>query len=248
MTPSAGAARSEEAEVPSGHAPGHAGSGEFPDPVSRPTVLGVAGGSGSGKTTLVEKIVTGLAPIPVCLLHHDSYYRDHPELDLEQRERINYDHPESLESSLLAAHLRSLLAGNPVEVPVYDFARHRRTRETRRVSPAPVIILDGILVLADHQLRDLMDTRVYVETDADVRFIRRLLRDTTERGRTLDSVVRQYHETVRPMHLEFVAPSRRHAHVVVPWDRDNRVAVAMLVAHVRARVRRSAGMPPEAGG
>jgi uridine kinase len=204
-------------------------------------VLGVAGGSGSGKTTLVRQIVEGLTSVPVSLLHHDSYYRDHPELDIEERERINYDHPDSLESSLLAAHLRELLAGRTVDVPVYDFSVHRRTERTRRLGPAPVTVVDGILVLAVPELRELMDIRVYVETDADVRFIRRLLRDTTERGRTLDSVVRQYHETVRPMHLEFVAPSRRHAHVVVPWDRENHVAVAMLVSRLQARVEELAG-------
>lgn len=199
----------------------------------RPIVLGVAGGSGSGKSTVVREILAALAPTRACLLHHDSYYRDNADLTLEERRSINYDHPDSLETPLMAAHVRELVAGRTVEVPIYDFTIHRRTGETRHVDPAPVIIVDGILVLAEPELRELMDIRVYVETDPDVRFIRRLQRDMKERGRTLESVVRQYQETVRPMHLQFVDPSRRHAHVIVPWGRENRVAIGMLVARLK---------------
>jgi uridine kinase len=205
-------------------------------PGSRPLILGVAGGSGSGKTTVVSQIIRAMEPVPVSLLHHDSYYRDHPDLSDQERARLNYDHPDVLETPLLADHLRELLAGEAVEEPVYDFTTHSRTDETRRIDPNPVVIVDGILILAEPELRELMDIRVFVETDSDLRFIRRLLRDTQERGRSVDSVIRQYQETVRPMHLEFVEPSRRHADVIVPFGRENRVAISMLVARLRAQV------------
>lgn len=202
----------------------------------RPLVLGVAGGSGSGKTTVVEKIIEGMGDIPVSLLHHDSYYRDHPDLTLEQRSALNFDHPDVLETELLTAHLRQLVAGEAVDVPVYDFTTHERSSAVRKVDPAPVIIVDGILVLTDPALRSLMDIRVYVDTDPDVRFIRRLQRDTEQRGRTVRSVIDQYESTVRPMHLEFVEPSRRQAHVIIPFGGENRVAIAMLIARLRFRV------------
>ncbi len=205
-------------------------------PGSRPLILGVAGGSGSGKTTVVSQIIRAMEPVPVSLLHHDSYYRDHPDLSDEERACRNYDHPDVLETPLLAEHLRELLAGRAVEEPVYDFTTHSRTDETRHIEPNPVVIVDGILILAEPELRELMDIKVFVETDSDLRFIRRLLRDTQERGRSVDSVIRQYQETVRPMHLEFVEPSRRHADVIVPFGRENRVAISMLVARLRAQV------------
>ena len=208
------------------------------DRVETPVVLGVAGGSGSGKTTVVQRILDGLDPMSACLLHHDSYYRDNPHLTLEERARINYDHPDSLETPLMAEQVRQLLAGDPVEVPQYDFTIHRRLTETRRLEPRPLIIIDGILVLAEPELRELMDIRVFVDTDSDVRFIRRLGRDTKERGRTVESVVRQYQETVRPMHVEFVEPSRRHAHIIVPEGGRNEVAIEMLVARLRYLVAR----------
>ena len=210
-------------------------------PGSRPLILGVAGGSGSGKTTVVSQIIQAMEPVPVSLLHHDSYYRDHPDLSDEERARLNYDHPGVLETPLLAEHLRELLTGRAVEEPVYDFTTHSRTDETRRIEPNPVVIVDGILILAEPELRELMDIRVYVETDSDLRFIRRLLRDTQERGRSVDSVIRQYQETVRPMHLEFVEPSRRHADVIVPFGRENQVAISMLVARLRAEVFEGSG-------
>lgn len=205
-------------------------------PGSRPLILGVAGGSGSGKTTVVSQIIRAMEPVPVSLLHHDSYYRDHPDMSAEERARLNYDHPDVLETELLAEHLRELLEGRAVEEPVYDFTTHNRTEETRHIEPNPVVIVDGILILAEPELRDLMDIRVFVETDSDLRFIRRLLRDTQERGRSMGSVIRQYQETVRPMHLEFVEPSRRHADVILPLGRENQVAISMLVARLRARV------------
>lgn len=203
---------------------------------SRPLILGVAGGSGSGKTTVVSQIIRAMEPVPVSLLHHDSYYRNHPDMSAEERARLNYDHPDVLETELLAEHLRELMAGRAVEEPVYDFTTHSRTDETRHIEPNPVVIVDGILILAEPELRELMDIQVFVETDSDLRFIRRLLRDTQERGRSMGSVIRQYQETVRPMHLEFVEPSRRHADVILPLGRENQVAISMLVARLRSRV------------
>lgn len=207
----------------------------------RPLVLGVAGGSGAGKSTVVRKVIAGMAGVPVRLLHHDSYYRDDPDLTIEERAKINYDHPGSLETPLLVEHVGALVGGEPVEVPEYDFGQHRRTGRTHRTEPAPVIIVEGILVLADPALRELMDIRVFVETDADMRFIRRLLRDTRERNRTVESVVSQYRETVRPMHLQYVEPSRRHAHVIVPFGGYNEVAIGILVARLKEELRPSEG-------
>lgn len=201
--------------------------------LTRPVAVGVAGGSGSGKSTVVDRLLAQLNGIAVRRLHHDAYYRDTPDLTPQQRARINYDHPASLETSLLATHLRALLAGESVEVPTYDFTCHRRRKETVRVDPGPIVIVEGILVLAVEELRSLLDIRIFVHTDADVRFIRRLARDTKERNRSVQSVVAQYETTVRPMHLAFVEPSREHAHVIVPWGTQNRVAVDLISARLR---------------
>lgn len=200
---------------------------------SRPVVVGVAGGTGSGKTTVVDALVEGLAPEPVSVIHHDAYYRDFGHLGPEERDRINFDHPDALETPLLVEHLEALLRGEVVEVPVYDFTTHLRTAETRTVHPTPVVIVEGILGLAEPDLRAVMDIRIYVDTDPDVRFIRRLTRDLDERGRTLESVIEQYVATVRPMHLEFVEPSKRYADLIVPEGGRNQVAVEMLVARLR---------------
>ncbi len=200
---------------------------------SRPFVVGVAGGTGSGKTTVVDALVGALAPEPVSVIHHDAYYRDFGHLDPEERDGINFDHPDALETPLLVEHLEALLRGEAVEVPVYDFTTHLRTAETRTVHPTPVVIVEGILVLAEPDLRAGMDIRIYVDTDPDVRFIRRLTRDLEERGRTLESVIEQYVTTVRPMHLEFVEPSKRYADLIVPEGGRNHVAVEMLVARLR---------------
>lgn len=201
----------------------------------RPLILGVAGGSGSGKTTVVRRLIRALGGRhDVAVLHHDSYYRDAAHLPPEERAQINYDHPDSLETELLVAHLERLLEGEPVDVPVYDFANHVRTDETERIQSRPVIILDGILILWDRRLRDLMDVKVFVDADADVRLGRRLRRDMEERARSPDSVLRQYMETVRPMHLEFVEPSKRYADVIIPRGGHNKVGVDMVVATVSA--------------
>jgi uridine kinase len=199
----------------------------------QPVVIGVAGGSGSGKSRLVREIRGGLG-VPITVLHHDAYYHDCADLSFEERAAINYDHPDSLETSLLIQHVLELLAGRSVEVPVYDFATHLRTPETTPAKPGKVIVVDGILILAEPELRRLLEIKVYVDTDSDVRLIRRLKRDTAKRGRTMESVLQQYHDTVRPMHLEFVEPSKRYADIIVPEGGDNRVAVDMLVTKIRS--------------
>ncbi len=202
----------------------------------RPLILGVAGGSGSGKTTVVREIVQAIGPDRVSVIHHDSYYRDQSDIPLEERALRNYDHPDALETPLLVHHLQELLAGRPVQVPVYDFTSHARSPETRTVQPRKVIIVDGILILYEPELRALMDIKVFVDTDPDIRFIRRLQRDILERGRSVESVIRQYTDTVRPMHLEFVEPSKRYADIIIPEGGHNRVAVDMLLTKIRAVV------------
>jgi uridine kinase len=200
----------------------------------RPIIIGVAGGSGSGKTTVVRAITRSLGSDQVAVIHHDSYYRDTSHLTPEERRQINYDHPDSLETSLLVQHLAELRQGRAVAVPVYDFAEHSRLERRELVEPRKVIIVDGLLILWDRELRELMDIKVYVDTDADLRFIRRLERDISERGRSAESVIRQYTHTVRPMHLEFVEPSKRYADIILPEGGHNLVAVDMLVTKVRA--------------
>jgi len=202
----------------------------------RPIVIGVAGGTGSGKTTVVRKIVDSLGDDAVSFIQHDFYYKDHPQLSLEDRGALNYDHPDALETSLLVAHLETLRGGGAVDAPRYDFSLHARKKETQRVEPRRAIILEGILILVDQALRELMDIKIFVDTDPDVRFIRRLLRDLNERGRTLESVVDQYQKTVRPMHLKFVEPSKRYADIIIPEGGSNTVAVDMLLTKVRAIV------------
>lgn len=197
-------------------------------------IIGVAGGSGSGKTTVVREIIRKLGQQQVTVIHHDSYYREVGHLTYEERTRINYDHPNSLETSLLIEHLHVLRGGAPVEVPVYDFAAHNRAEETVRAEPRKVIVVDGLLILWDADLRKLMDVKVYVDTDADLRFIRRLKRDIQERGRSAESVIDQYTATVRPMHLEFVEPSKRYADVIIPEGGYNKVGVDILLRYIKA--------------
>lgn len=196
-------------------------------------LLGVAGGSGSGKTTVVEEILQRLHPSPVSVIHHDAYYRDLGHSPFEERVAVNFDHPDALETELLVKHLTRLRNGEGVDIPIYDFSTHTRTSRTKRVEATGVIIVDGILVLADERLRSLLDIKVFVDTDADIRFIRRLRRDMRERGRSLESVVEQYEKTVRPMHQAFVEGSRVHADIIIPEGGRNRVAIDLLASRLR---------------
>jgi len=197
-------------------------------------VIGVAGGSGSGKTTVVRRIVDSLGPDQVTLLDHHRYYRDRNELRLEERAALNYDHPDALETDLMVRHVRALKSGQPIEAPQYDFTRHARLAESDTFQPRRALIVEGILVFTDAALRDLMDIKVFVDTDSDTRFIRRLRRDVAERGRTMDSVIDQYQSTVKPMHLEFVEPSKRYADVIIPLGAHNTVAVDLLLTMLRS--------------
>lgn len=200
-------------------------------------VFGVAGGTASGKTTVADTILETVGASRVAYLPHDAYYRNMSHLPLEERAQLNYDHPNSLETELLVRHIEKLLAGEAVDVPVYDFTEHRRTEETIRVVPSPIILVEGILIFTDSRLRELMDIKIYVDTDPDVRFIRRMVRDLEERGRSLDSIIKQYLETVRPMHLEFVEPSKRYADIIIPRGGLNKVALDMVVARLMALLR-----------
>ncbi|MGQ9457328.1 MAG: uridine kinase [Anaerolineae bacterium] len=199
-------------------------------------IIGVAGGTGSGKTTVAQEILQRVGPDRIAYIQHDSYYRDQSHLPFHERARVNYDHPDALESELLVEHLKALRAGRPVEAPIYDFTTHTRRPETRRVEPRRVILVEGILIFADRALREMMDVKIFVDTDADIRFIRRLQRDIRERGRSMDSVIEQYLSTVRPMHMEFVEPSKRYADVIIPEGGFNVVALDMVVARILALI------------
>lgn len=197
-------------------------------------LIGVAGGSGSGKTTVSEAILGRVGRDRIAYVQHDAYYRDRSHLPFSERVQINYDHPDSLESDLMVRHLKTLRAGQPVESPLYDFAHHVRRTETRRMEPRSIILVEGILIFTDRAMRDLFDIKIFVDTDGDLRFIRRLQRDIAERGRTMESVVQQYLETVRPMHLEFVEPSKRYADLIIPEGGFNTIAIDMIVARIQA--------------
>ena len=201
-------------------------------------MIGVAGGSGSGKTTVVRRMIESLGGDQVSVLEHDRYYRDRADLRLEERAALNYDHPDSLETDLLVEHVKALRAGRPIEKPVYDFARHQREPDTVTVTPRRAIIVEGILIFTDPALRRLLDVKVFVDADDDTRFIRRLQRDIAERGRTVQSVIEQYLGTVKPMHLDFVEPSKRYADLIVPLGGHNAVAIDMLLTLVRSLAAR----------
>ena len=203
----------------------------------RPIVFGVAGGTASGKTTVAHKILSGVGASQIAYLPHDAYYCYDPKMSFEERSQQNYDHPNSLENKLLAQHIEQLRDGQAVEVPVYDFTHHLRKEETVLVEPAPIILVEGILIFTKRRLRKLMDIKVFVDTDADIRFIRRLRRDMEERERSLESVVAQYLDTVRPMHLKFVEPSKVYADVIIPRGGRNIVAIDMVVSGVRELLR-----------
>lgn len=200
----------------------------------RPLVIGIAGGTGSGKTTIARKIEAAVVGDKVNRLEHDSYYRDRADLSYDERSRLNFDHPESLETELMVEHVRALRAGKPVEVPAYDFTTHRRVRETHTLQPKDIIIVEGILVLAERDLREEMDIKIFVDTDSDIRAFRRIRRDIEHRGRSFESIREQYYRTVRPMHLQFVEPSKRWADLIIPEGGDNRVALDVLIAKLQA--------------
>lgn len=203
--------------------------------VNTPLFIGIAGGSGSGKTTIAEALVETIDG--VAYVKHDAYYRHHPDRTLEERSRVNYDHPDSLETELLVGQLERLRAGHPFQQPVYDFGLHLRSEETVEIRPAPVVIVEGILVLAEAALRKLLDLKVFVDTDADLRLARRIERDIRERGRNVESVITQYLETVRPMHNQYVEPSKHHADIIIPGGLKVG-AVATILELIRARVGR----------
>jgi len=206
-----------------------------------PLVIGIAGGSGSGKTTLARLILERVGEDRIAFLPHDAYYKDLGDLPPNQRAAVNFDHPNSLDTQLLIEHIQQLKSIAPVDLPIYDFKTHSRTEQTYRVDPKPVIMVEGILIFAEKELRQLLEVKIFVDTDSDLRFIRRLERDLHERGRTTDSVIHQYLVTVRPMHLEFVEPSKRYADVIVPEGGLNEVAMEMVVARLESLLRGEEG-------
>jgi len=209
---------------------------DYPRP-EVPITIGVAGGSGSGKTTLSRLLLDRIGQDKISYLQHDSYYRDLSELPREQRALFNFDHPEALDNDLLIKHIKTLMKYESVEVPVYDFSSHTRTDEVRVVQPHRIVLVEGILIYSMAELRDLLSVRIFVDTDDDVRFVRRLERDLRERNRTVESVINQWMQTVRPMHQQFVEPSRRYAHVIIPEGAHNEVAMDMLIARIHSMRR-----------
>ncbi|MBT6176852.1 MAG: uridine kinase [Deltaproteobacteria bacterium] len=201
----------------------------MPSTNQTPVLVGIAGGTGSGKSTVAANIAAGLPADKVAVIDHDSYYKHHPDMPMEERELLNYDHPDSLDNELFIKHLDMLRAGQSVEVPSYDFRTHGRTQATRTLLPAPVVIVEGILVFVDEAIRDRLDVKVFVDTDSDIRVIRRIRRDMEARGRTFQQVREQYYKTVRPMHLQFVEPSKRWADIIIPEGGNNRVALDLVL-------------------
>lgn len=195
----------------------------------RMITVGIAGGTGSGKTTVAKRIAQALPSSAVSTIEHDAYYRDRHDLSADERAMVNYDHPDSLETELLVQHIDRLRAGETVDVPIYDFKSHKRAEESRRVAPTPIVLVEGILVFVDARLRERLDMKLFVDTDADIRIFRRIRRDMEHRGRTFDSVREQYYKTVRPMHLEFVEPSKRTADLIIPEGGNNTVAIDLII-------------------
>jgi uridine kinase len=199
----------------------------------KPLLIGIAGGTGSGKSTVARKIAEGLPDDSVSVIDHDSYYRDHSDLDTDAREHLNYDHPDALDNDLLVQHLEELRAGRAVDVPIYDFKSHARQTTRRHVDPTRIVVVEGILVFVEERVRRLLDVKVFVDTDADIRVFRRIRRDIEQRGRSFQSIREQYYSTVRPMHLQFVEPSKRWADLIIPEGGDNHVAVDLILGKLR---------------
>ena len=205
--------------------------------MSRRILIGIAGGSGSGKTLVARTIVRELGSKRVVIIDQDSYYKELEDVPFRDREARNFDHPDAFDGELLRQHLHDLLEGHPIEQPVYDYTEHRRTHQTRRISDHVVIVLEGILIFHDPELRALMDIKLFVDADSDVRLIRRLRRDLVERGRSVDTILRQYEDSVRPMHLQFVEPSKRFADVIIPGGGHNKVAIDLVKTKIRELLR-----------
>ncbi|KQL55927.1 MULTISPECIES: uridine kinase [Bacillaceae] len=204
---------------------------------NRPVIIGVAGGTGSGKTTVAKEIFNQFNQSSIVLIEQDAYYKNQDHLAFEDRLKTNYDHPLAFDNELLYAHLRQLVDRTPIYKPAYDYAQHTRAKEVLEIKPKDVIILEGILILEDERLRSMMDIKVFVDTDADIRIMRRLLRDTKERGRTIESVIEQYTNVVRPMHLQFIEPTKRYADVIIPEGGENKVAIDLMATKIRTVIQ-----------
>lgn len=200
----------------------------------RPILIGIIGGTGSGKSTVARSIFESLPEKNIAIIQQDSYYKDQSHLTYEERVKTNYDHPLAFDSDLLKKHLRELLQNNSIEKPIYDFEQHNRKKETEVIYPKDIIILEGIMILDDSELRQLLDIKIFVDTDADVRIIRRIVRDIRDRGRTLESVIDQYLTTVRPAHLQFVEPNKKYADIIIPEGGYNQVAIDIMVAKIKS--------------
>jgi uridine kinase len=199
-------------------------------------IIGISGGTGSGKTTVATRILETVKACEVVFIQQDSYYRNLKDMPLDFREVANFDHPDALDNDLLVNHVRKLKAGEPVELPIYDFRTHTRSHETRAVEPKPIVIVEGILIFSDPRLLEQLDIKVFVDTPDDIRFIRRLRRDVAERGRTVESVIEQYLATVRPMHMQFIEPSKRYADVIIPEGGHNLVSIDLISGKIRERL------------
>ncbi len=202
--------------------------------MKRPLIIAITGGTGSGKSTVSKEIFKSIHEKKIAVIQQDSYYKDQSHLTYEERVRTNYDHPFAFDNDLLIEHLKNLLANKSIEKPIYDFENHNRKKETIRVDSKDIIIIEGILILSEKKIRDLLDIKIFVDTDSDVRVIRRILRDIKQRGRTLDSVINQYMETVRPSHLQFIEPSKRYADIIIPEGGYNKVAIDILVTKIKS--------------
>ncbi len=201
--------------------------------MNKPILIGITGGTGSGKSSIADAIYSSFSNECIAMIQQDMYYKDQSYLSMEERVKTNYDHPRAFDNDLLIKHLSDLINGIAIDKPIYDFSNHNRAKETVRIEPKDIIIVEGILVLEDERLRELLDIKVYVDTDADIRILRRLVRDINERGRTVDSVISQYLDVVRPMHMQFTEPTKRYADIIVPEGGQNKVAIDILVTKIK---------------
>lgn len=201
--------------------------------MNKPILIGITGGTGSGKSTIADEIYSSFSSESIAMIQQDMYYKDQSHLTMEERVKTNYDHPKAFDNDLMMEHLQDLIDGKTIEKPIYDFAEHNRSKETVTVESKKIIIVEGILVLEDPRIRKLLDIKVYVDTDSDIRILRRLVRDIEERGRTVESVIEQYLTVVRPMHMQFIEPTKRHADIIVPEGGQNKVAIDILVSKIK---------------